>query len=64
MSEFASGRDAYHLSRFGEQLDAIGSTTPVDEVEPANRRVVLAQFCFLFLAALGAFTALSGAFAP
>ncbi|WP_227375890.1 hypothetical protein [Haladaptatus halobius] len=57
-------RYAYYLSRFGEELDAIGSTRPMGEVEPTNWKVILTQISFLFLAALGAFTALSGMFAP
>ncbi|WP_458190531.1 hypothetical protein [Haladaptatus sp. NG-WS-4] len=42
-------RYAYHLSLFGERLDAIGSKTPADEVEPTNWRVLLTQLSVLFL---------------
>jgi hypothetical protein len=31
------------LTRFSEQLDAIGSTTPIDEVEPAGWNVMLTR---------------------
>jgi len=34
-------RVARPLARFSEQLDAIGSTTPADEVEPADWKVWL-----------------------
>lgn len=36
-------RFAYGLSRFGEQMDAIGSTTPASEVEPADWNVMLTK---------------------
>lgn len=34
-------RFAYELARLSEQLDAIGSTTPWDEIEPAGWKVFL-----------------------
>ncbi len=34
---------AYEVSRFQERLDAIGSTTPWHEVEPAGWRVTLTR---------------------
>ena len=33
----------YPVARFNERLDAIGSTTPWDEVEPAGWRVTLTR---------------------
>ncbi len=55
-------RYAYQLSRFGEQLDAIGSTTPMEEVEPANWKVLMTQLCFIGLGAFSALMALFGVF--
>jgi hypothetical protein len=46
-------RFAYGVSRVNEQLDAIGSTTPSSEVEPAEWRVMLTKF-------VGAMVALGG----
>lgn len=47
-------RYGYQLSRIGERLDAIGSTTPMYEVEPTNWNVVLTQLAFGILGAVGA----------
>ncbi|MFW5939707.1 MAG: hypothetical protein ACOCSD_04145 [Halolamina sp.] len=42
-------RFARPLARFNEQIDAIGSTTPTEEVEPAVWKVVLYRlFALLF----------------
>ncbi|GAA0244849.1 hypothetical protein ACFFQF_04255 [Haladaptatus pallidirubidus] len=53
-------RFSYHLSRFSEQLDSVGSTTPWDEVEPAGWKVLLTQIGFVFLGVFGLFWVLSG----
>lgn len=37
-------RYAYTLAWFSEQLDAIGSKTPADEVEPADWNVALTRY--------------------
>lgn len=39
----ASFRRPYYLSLLGEQLAAIGSRTPVSEVEPADWKVFLTR---------------------
>lgn len=39
-------RYAYGLARFGEQVDAIGSTTRPEEVEPAGWKVFLTKLLF------------------
>lgn len=41
------------VARFGEQMDAIGSTTPADEVEPAEWNVVLTRILSAVFAAVG-----------
>jgi hypothetical protein len=41
------------VARFGEQIDAIGSTTPADEVEPAEWNVVLTRISSAVLALIG-----------
>ncbi|QLH85111.1 hypothetical protein HZS54_25945 [Halosimplex pelagicum] len=45
-------RYARPLARFNEQMDAIGSTTPASEVEPAEWNVTFTKLlsaCFLLL---------------
>lgn len=41
------------VTRFLEQLDAIGSKTSWDEVEPAEWNVTLTRFGGIFMTALG-----------
>ncbi|KZN23834.1 hypothetical protein A4G99_13385 [Haladaptatus sp. R4] len=55
-------RYAYELSRLGERLDSIGSTTPWDEVEPTNWRVLLSQITSVIVAGVGALMVLGGIF--
>ncbi|KAB1187157.1 MULTISPECIES: hypothetical protein [Haloferax] len=43
----------YQVTRFLEQLDAIGSKTSWDEVEPADWNVTLTRFGGIFMTALG-----------
>lgn len=52
-------RFAYTLSQFEERIDAIGSTTPWHEVEPADWKVMLNRIIFAALAAVGALWLLS-----
>jgi hypothetical protein len=52
-------RYAYWLSRVSERIDAIGSTTPWHEVEPAGWRVAVTRAMFAGLGLLGAGVALS-----
>lgn len=47
-------RFAYALSQFEERIDAIGSTTPWHEVEPADWKVFLNRIIFGGIALLGA----------
>lgn len=51
---------SYRLSRFDEQLDAIGSTTSYSEVEPAAWKVVATKAVAAFVGALGAVTLIAG----
>ena len=53
-------RHAHGLSRFSEQIDAIGSTTNWDEVEPAGWKVHLYRVSFVLLAGLGGLFVLGG----
>ncbi|ODR83424.1 hypothetical protein BG842_18590 [Haladaptatus sp. W1] len=46
-------RYGYQIARFSEQADAIGSTTPMGEVEPAGWKVIVTQLGFGLLGALG-----------
>ncbi|WP_229110596.1 hypothetical protein [Halapricum desulfuricans] len=46
-------RYARPLARFEEQLDAIGSTTPVSEVEPAEWKVALTKLVGVVFALVG-----------
>lgn len=46
-------RYAYGFARFGEQLDAIGSTTSWDEVEPAGWNVLLTKLSGLLIVGFG-----------
>ncbi|AFK20234.1 hypothetical protein E6P09_14015 [Haloferax mediterranei ATCC 33500] len=48
-------RYAYGITKFGEQLDAIGSKTHASEVEPAAWNVTLTKLMGLFFVALGLF---------
>lgn len=43
----------YRTSKFGEQLDAIGSKTPRDEIEPTETNVIITRFVGVFMSALG-----------
>lgn len=52
-------RYAYAVSQFEERVDAIGSTTPWHEVEPAAWKVVLNRIIFGGIAAVGAIWLLS-----
>ncbi len=47
-------RFAYALSQFEERIDAIGSTTPWHEVEPADWKVILNRIVFGGIALIGA----------
>lgn len=60
----ASYRRSYHLSLLGEQLDAIGSRTPVSEVEPADWKVFLTKVVGGGVALFGALTLAIGLLAP
>ncbi|SIQ88020.1 hypothetical protein SAMN05421858_0678 [Haladaptatus litoreus] len=55
-------RYSYHLSRFSEQLDSIGSTTAWDEVEPAVWKELMTRIAFVFVGVFGLFWVLSGLF--
>lgn len=46
-------RFGYYFARMSEQADAIGSTTPVSEVEPADWKVVTTRLGFGVLGAVG-----------
>ncbi|ELZ93970.1 hypothetical protein C440_10133 [Haloferax mucosum ATCC BAA-1512] len=48
-------RHAYGFTKFSEQIDAIGSKTPADEVEPAEWNVMLTKLAGLFFVGLGLF---------
>ncbi|QLG62426.1 hypothetical protein [Halorarum salinum] len=48
-------RYAYHITWFGEQLDAIGSKTSASEVEPADWNVWFTRIGGIVSAALGLF---------
>jgi hypothetical protein len=52
-------RFAYRLSQFEERIDAIGSTTPWHEVEPADWKVLLNRLVFAGLAVAGGLWLLS-----
>jgi hypothetical protein len=54
-AKFARG-----VARFNEQLDAIGSTTPASEVEPAGWNVALTRLGGVVVAAIGAWMLLTG----
>ncbi|MFC7205114.1 hypothetical protein ACFQJC_16470 [Haloferax namakaokahaiae] len=41
------------VTKLGEQIDAFGSKTPRDEVEPAEWNVTLTRFGGIFATALG-----------
>ncbi|MFC6731413.1 MULTISPECIES: hypothetical protein [unclassified Haladaptatus] len=43
----------YRISRLQERLDAVGSTTPWDEVEPADWRVALTRIVGVSLCLVG-----------
>lgn len=49
------------LARFSEQLDAVGSTTPTEDVEPADWKVLLYRGSALLVALVGALLAGRGA---
>jgi hypothetical protein len=51
---------SYRLSRFDEQLDAIGSTTSYDDVQPAAWKVFATKAVAAFAAAFGAVMLLVG----
>ncbi|WP_436906717.1 hypothetical protein [Halosimplex marinum] len=53
-------RYAYGISRFSEQLDAIGSTTPAHEVEPAAWNVALTKIGGGLVIAFGLYLIVSG----
>jgi hypothetical protein len=55
-------RYAYELSRLSERIDSIGSTTPWNEVEPANWSVLLSQVISIIVAGIGALMLLGGIF--
>ncbi len=55
-------RYAYEVSQFDERLDAIGSTTRWDEVEPAGWKVTLTRMLSFVVALVGASFFLSGLF--
>ncbi len=50
----------YELARLGEQIDAIGSTTPAEEVEPADWNVTLTRMICIVMAAFGVLTVAIG----
>ncbi|WP_332899385.1 hypothetical protein [Haladaptatus sp. CMSO5] len=47
------------LARLGEQLDAIGSTTPLDRVEPAEWNVLLTRVLGIGMILVGSLAVLS-----
>ncbi len=51
---------SYRLSRFDEQLDAIGSTRSVGDVEPAAWKVLGTKAVAAFVGLLGAVTLVVG----
>ncbi|MFC4245931.1 hypothetical protein ACFOZ7_02755 [Natribaculum luteum] len=55
-------RYAYELAQLNERLDAIGSTTSWDAVEPANWKVILYQFGSIVIAGVGGLALLAGLF--
>ena len=55
-------RYAYELSRLNERIDSIGSTTPWDEVEPANWSVLLSQVSSIIVVGVGVLMLLGGIF--
>ncbi len=55
-------RYAYELARLNERLDAVGSTTSWDAVEPATWKVILYQFGGIVIAGVGGITLLAGLF--
>ena len=57
-----SYRYAYELSRLGERIDSIGSTTSWDEVEPTNWRVLLSQLSSVIVAGVGVLMVIRGIF--
>lgn len=57
-----SYRYAYEITRLSERLDAIGSTTRWDEVEPAGWKVTLTRMFAVVIAFLGSSFFLSGLF--
>lgn len=56
----AGVRYSYRLSRFDEQLDAIGSTRSVGDVEPAAWKVLATKAVAAFVGVLGAVTLIAG----
>ncbi len=57
-------RYGYQISRFSEQMDAIGSMTPASEVEPAGWKVMFTQVGSAILGAVGVLMALMSLFQP
>ncbi|WP_224333219.1 hypothetical protein [Haloprofundus halobius] len=55
-------RYAYELTRFDEQMDAIGSKTRASDVEPAEWNVLLTKLFGAAIAAFGAYHLLGGLF--
>lgn len=49
----AGHRYAYEVTRFGEQLDAIGSTTRSSEVEPTDWNVMVTKLCSVAAVVVG-----------
>jgi hypothetical protein len=43
----------YRVTKVGEQIDAFGSKTPRDEIEPAEWNVTLTRFVGVFATVLG-----------
>lgn len=60
----ASYRRPYYLTLLGEQIDAIGSTTPVSEVEPSDWNVFLTKVIGGGVALFGAAVLAVGLVAP
>lgn len=53
---------AYHIARFSEQIDSIGSKTAWDAVEPAGWKVGMTRVASAFVIVLGAVAVFAGLF--
>ncbi|WP_336359589.1 hypothetical protein [Haladaptatus sp. ZSTT2] len=56
---FLAARWPYRFARFSERIDAIGSTTPRDQVEPAEWNVLLTRVLDIAMILVGSLAVLS-----